>query len=74
MGNKVILINPSCNIEDNQSRGDKNGNIFVNIGLIVIGTVLKRKGYHVKLFDASYDNLDYLLKKEMARFYYLFPI
>lgn len=64
--NKVILVNPVGSLINIQDYYKDKGKFSLNIGLLVIGTILKRHGFDVKVVDMAYDeNYKELLLKSL---------
>ena len=52
---KIILVNPLGTSIDRQEYYKQKGSFTLSMGLVVIGTVLKRHGFEVKIIDMAYD-------------------
>ncbi|MDP2923773.1 MAG: radical SAM protein [Candidatus Omnitrophota bacterium] len=55
MKNKVILVNPAGSLINIQDYYKDKGKFSLNIGLLVVGTILKRQGLDVEVIDMAYD-------------------
>ncbi len=52
----VILVNLSSDLTQNKQHFYQNrGTNYLNIGLVVVGTILRRLSYEVKVIDMAYD-------------------
>jgi radical SAM superfamily enzyme YgiQ (UPF0313 family) len=56
MKDRVILINPGQRITQSRATDPDNRDFFINIGLLVIGTILQRAGFTVSIIDARYED------------------